>query len=341
MAKKRKLLLLSHLSPGDTVMLTAAVRDLHAAHPFKFITDVHTSAQSIWDNNPYITKLKWDIQSKNGKPKFIPKEPELEIVRCHYPLVHNSNDRPYHFIHGYTQFLEKKLNVSIPITKFKGDIHLSKLEKSWMSQVEEDPYGLRRNFWIIVAGGKHDYTTKWWDPLKYQQVIDHFQGKLKFVQVGEKHHWHPDLNGVIDLRGRTSMRQLIRLVYHAEGVLCPITLGMHLAAAVPTKPKRPLDRACVVIAGGREGTQWEAYPGHQYIHTCGALPCCELGGCWKSRCQLIGDGDKKDEHLCERPIQLNPELRIPECMHMITAEDVIRRIELYYQCSNNKRRYYE
>ena len=37
---------------------------------------------------------------------------------------------------------------------------------------------------------------------------------------------------VLDLRGKTDLRQLIRLVYHAQGVLCPVTLAMHLAAAV-------------------------------------------------------------------------------------------------------------
>jgi hypothetical protein len=30
-------------------------------------------------------------------------------------------------------------------------------------------------------------------------------------------------------RGRTDLRQLVRLVYHAQGVLCPVTLLMHLA----------------------------------------------------------------------------------------------------------------
>ena len=41
----------------------------------------------------------------------------------------------------------------------------------------------------------------------------------------------------------------------------------------------------MVVAGGREPAQWEAYPHHQFISTNGALRCCEQGGCWKSRCQ--------------------------------------------------------
>jgi ADP-heptose:LPS heptosyltransferase len=344
--KPQKLLLVSHLSPGDTVMLTAAVRDLHIAYPFKYQTDVFTTAMEIWDNNPYITKLNWEKQIVKENDKtyvdVMPKDPEIKVMHCHYDLIKKIKDKPYHFIHGYAQDLEQRLNIRIPITKFRGDIHLTPEEKSWMSQVEEKPYKLQRNFWIIAAGGKKDFTCKWWSPVQYQRVVDHFMGKLKFVQVGQLHHWHPPLTGVIDLRGKTNMRQLIRLMYHAEGVLCPVTLHMHLAAAVPVKPNKPRDRACVVIAGGREDPQWEAYPTHQYIHNCGALPCCEIGGCWRSRCQLIGDGDKKDfENLCDRPIQVTQDVCIPECMHMITAEDVINRIETYYACEGSKRKYYE
>jgi hypothetical protein len=87
-----------------------------------------------------------------------------------------------------------------------------------------------------------------------------------------------------------------------------------------------------VVAGGRESPHWEAYPQHQFLHTVGALPCCDQGGCWKSRCQLVGDGDEKDrKNLCEMPVQVTPELRIPRCMEMLTPQDVIRRIDVYLE----------
>jgi hypothetical protein len=120
-------------------------------------------------------------------------------------------------------------------------------------------------------------------------------------------------------------------MYHADGVLCPVTFAMHLAAAVVTKPGKPRNRACVVIAGGREPMQWEAYPHHQFLGTNGALLCCDQGGCWKSRCQPLNDGDPKDQDLCVEPVDVSADLRIPKCMHMITAADVIRRIELHYE----------
>jgi len=68
------------------------------------------------------------------------------------------------------------------------------------------------------------------------------------------------------------------------------------------------------------------------ISTNGALPCCVEGGCWKSRCQLVGDGDPKDAHnVCHMPVHVREDLRIPKCMVMIQPEDVIARVELYYR----------
>lgn len=183
-------------------------------------------------------------------------------------------------------------------------------------------------FWIIVAGGKFDYTIKWWDWHRYQQVVDFFRGKILFVQVGENGHYHPALDGVIDLRGKTDLRQLVRLVYHSRGIVGPVSLIMHLAAAIEVAPGMPKNRPCVVIAGGREPPHWEAYPHHQFIHTVGSLWCCDNGGCWKSRTSPLGDGRSGDqpENLCVEVIN-----KLPRCMDMITAAEVIRRIESYFR----------
>ncbi|HEV3345313.1 MAG TPA: glycosyltransferase family 9 protein [Pirellulales bacterium] len=308
----RRLVLHSFQSPGDVLMLTAAVRDLHLAHPGKFQTDIRTSADALWLNNPHITPLA-------------EHEAGVEKIECHYPLIHQANSRPYHFIHGYAHFLEQRLGTTIPLTRFAGDIHLSREEKERTRPFTE--LGVTESFWIVIAGGKYDFTAKWWNPANYQAVVDHFQGRLQFVQCGENGHWHPRLKGVVDLVGRTNLRDFVLLMHHAAGVLCPVTFAMHLAAAVEPRPGRPR-RSCVVVAGAREPVHWEQYPGHHFLHTIGSLPCCASDPCWRSRCQLVGDGDEKDrKEMCERPIQVSSDLRIPECMELITPTDVIRAIE--------------
>jgi ADP-heptose:LPS heptosyltransferase len=316
----QKLILKCGLSPGDIVMLTAAVRDLHRCYPGRFQTDVRTSCPELWENNPFLTPL-----SKEDR--------EVEQIDCSYPLINHSNSRPYHCLHGFIEFLNERLGLSIKPTAFKGDIHLSDQEKAWCSQVRELT-DCDIPFWIVAAGGKHDVTVKWWDSPRYQAVVDHFEGKVQFVQVGEWGHHHPKLAGAVDLRGKTTLRELVRLIYHAQGVLCSITALMHLAAAVSTKRGGPRLRPCVVVGGGREPVHWEAYPGHQFIHTIGALSCCARGGCWKDRTAPLRDGDKRDrrDHRCVTVVN-----HLPACMDLITPAEVIRRIELYF--ANGQCRY--
>ena len=90
----------------------------------------------------------------------------------------------------------------------------------------------------------------------------------------------------------------------------------------------PRNRPCVVVAGGREPPHWTAYPHHQFLHTVGALACCDDGGCWKSRTVPLGDGDCKDEpnELCVDVVG-----GLPRCMDLITADEVIGRIETYFR----------
>ena len=118
------------------------------------------------------------------------------------------------------EFLNARLKLSIKLTAFKGDIHMSAQEKAWYSQVHEVT-GEDTPFWIVAAGGKYDVTIKWWQSERYQQVIDYFRSKIQFVQVGKRGHYHPRLSGVIDLRGKTSLRELIRLVSNPSTETCP------------------------------------------------------------------------------------------------------------------------
>jgi ADP-heptose:LPS heptosyltransferase len=308
----KKLILHNKQSPGDVLMLTAAIRDLHAHYPGQFLTDVRTPCPHLWENNPHLTPI--DDQDPDG-----------ESIVCEYPLIHRSNQEPWHFLHAFGAFLAGKLGLpQVNPTAFQGDLHLSDEERGWISQVHEIT-GTDEPFWIVVNGGKKDFTAKWWSPARMQEVVDRFKDRVRFVQVGEQGHHHPPLNDVLDLRGKTDLRQLVRLVYHSSGVICPVTLLMHLAAAVPMRPDRrpPKNRPAVVIAGGREPPHWEAYPHHQFLHSVGTLPCCDDGGCWKSRTFPLGDGEPSDQSLCVDPVESS---QLPRCLHEITSSDVMRAV---------------
>ena len=80
-------------------------------------------------------------------------------------------------------------------------------------------YGVRHDFWVMMAGGKYDFTAKWWDPASYQRVVDHFATGSCSCSAASSDHWHPPLRNVINLVGKTDIRQFIRLVHHSVGVI--------------------------------------------------------------------------------------------------------------------------
>lgn len=310
----RKLILHTSLSLGDIVCFTAAVRELHRQYPGQFITDVRTPFSAVWEHNPDITQISDD-------------DPNAEHITCHYDqdpyvTVHRSNEHPVHLIEGYCQDLADRLGLpSLRPRELKGHISLSRDEYGWMS-LPHERFNVQRYWVLCLGGGKKDVTAKWYIPEHVQKIVDYFRGRIQFVQVGEQNawHWHPDLRGVIDLRGQTDVRQLIRIVHSACGVLCGITSLMHLAAAVPLPTWQRRPRPCVVVAGGREPRTWYGYPTHRILETVGSLPCCANGGCWHGRTMPLKDGH--DERLCERVLSGHP-----KCMWLIRPEAVILEIE--------------
>src|SRR4051794_2214451 len=108
----RKLILKCGLALGDIVMLTAAVRELHRCYPKQFLTDVRTSCPELWENNPGVTPLS-------------EADSDTEQIDCTYPLINRCDQTPLHCLHGFVDFLNERLGLSITLGAFKGDIHLS------------------------------------------------------------------------------------------------------------------------------------------------------------------------------------------------------------------------
>lgn len=299
----RQLVLKNHLSPGDVLAMTAALHSLHVAHPSKFVTAVDTSADAFFENSP-------DVTARAGLDS--PEE-----IHMHYPLINQCNQRAVHFLQGYCDFLADVLKVPVPLLTNRPLLYVGKRERAWLNQVQE-VFGYKGDFWLVSAGRKDDFTCKFWGTENYQRVVDALHGEVVFVQVGAAEHHHPPLRGVLNLVGETDLRQLVRLVHHAKGVLCGVTLLHHLAAA--------LEKPCVTIMGGREPVQWNAYPKCHLLHTIGCLPCCKDGGCWRSRVVKLNDGSEQDNSLCEHPV---PGVEtVPRCMALIHPEEAVAKIRL-------------
>jgi ADP-heptose:LPS heptosyltransferase len=300
----RNLILQCRLSPGDVLAMTAAVESLHASYPGQYQTDVRTSVKEIWEHNPRIAPLA---------------DGEGELLDLHYPTIQRCNQAPHSFLAGYTRNLSELLGVPLELTTNRPHLYLSEEEKEWINQIRHHFTNNRVvPFWLVNAGVKNDYTTKQWPVENYQEVIDATRGRTQWVQIGATEHSHPRLRGVIDLIGKTDQRQLIRLAYHAEGGLGPVTYLQHLTAA--------WEKSYVCLLGGREPVTWVQYPRQITLHTIGQLTCCRSAACWRSRVMPLGDGGEQDGNLCDQPI-LGLERPVGRCMASIRPSEVLAVIE--------------
>lgn len=298
------LLLKTNLSPGDVCTLTVAVESLHRNYPGEYKTYVECSLPQAFEANPNV---------HIGEPE----EEEYETIEMEYPTIHLSDDISHSFIYGYLDFLANKLRKRITPFFNAPYIPLSDEEKEWMGTIEER-VGKKVPYWLVNSGVKRDFTCKQWPLEYYQEVVDKTRGSVQWIQIGAMEHNHRPLKHVINLVGQTDHRELMRLVYHSEGGLGPVTYLQHLCAAY----KKPY----FCIAGGREASTWIQYPFQHTFHSVGTLPCCKEGGCWKSRVVPLlaydKDTDDSNSRICERPL-FSFESPIPECMGKIVPEAVI------------------
>lgn len=295
------------LSPGDITVLTAAVKALHDNFPGKYLIDVRTPCPALWEHSPYIA----NIPDGGGRYVTTNYDPDRLGIDA-YATVNQSSQRPIHMLEAYCEGLAAVIGIPAlrPKNWLEPSIFLSPEEKIWLPQIEGD-------YWVVNAGIKPDCGVKLWNG--YTETIRRTADKIKWVQVGSPEHIHTPIEGAINLIGQTDLRQLVRLVYHARGVLCGVTALQHLAHWVERKNNQP--RRAVIVAGGRESPHWFAYPGQQIFHTIGELPCCTTGGCWKSYTpdyQLI---PASTNWLCERP-----KGNQGECMERITPESVANMV---------------
>jgi ADP-heptose:LPS heptosyltransferase len=290
---RTQLLLKNDQAPGDAVAMTAAIYSLHQAHPGKYLTAVHSTWPEVFRYNPDVME----------------NVPGMSPLQMHYPAVHASNDRGIHFMQGWCEHLSAALGVYVPLLTDRPRLYFP------------DPDPPIENFWVICSGGKSDFTGKLWGHEKYQAVVTQLHGRVRFIQVGAGADNHPRLAGAEDMVGKTTLRELFNMVRRARGVLCGVSLLMHVAAA--------LDRPAIVIAGGREPLAWNAYPKQNYVHTVGALQCTDTQGhvgkaCWRSRVLPLGDGSSFDNHTCERPVD-----GLPLCMRLISPAEVVALVMRY------------
>lgn len=146
-----------------------------------------------------------------------------------------------------------------------------------------------------LASGAGVMKNKEWYPERFQQVVDQLRGEISFVQLGNEKD--PPLCGVIDLRGKTSLRESAAILSRSQVFIGQVGFQMHLARAV--------DCRSVIVYGGRENPAISGYKCNEnLVGKTSCLPCWQ-----RNRC----DYDR-------------------ECMRMIDAEEVVTAVQRQLDC---------
>jgi Glycosyltransferase family 9 (heptosyltransferase) len=317
--RKEPIVLTHWRAPGDIVCMTACIRDLALTYPGRFEIHVAGTCPELWEYNPHVERA-WGARVPHGIRRY--------RLSCYRSLI-KCNQRQMHYLTAFHRDLSEKLAIPVEPLLPKGDLHLTDYERAVRP--------LKRPYWLVVAGGKDDITTKIWSAARFQEVVWLLRDRgIHSVQIGASlpSHHHPVLKGVTNMVGRTSLRDVLQLVYHAEGAICPVTFVMHVAAA--------FDKPCVVLAGGREPWWWAGYVDsstrhfgprcapvsvpHRYLHAIGRLDCCKESGCWRTSVQ---GSHATPDNRCLAPCDDGLGQTIPRCLDLITPQTVVRAVLSY------------
>jgi ADP-heptose:LPS heptosyltransferase len=108
--------------------------------------------------------------------------------------------------------------------------------------------------------------NKEWYPARFQSVVDAIKTKFDVIQIGSKAD--APLNGVLDLRGKTTIREAAALLANSIIFVGLVGFLMHLARAV--------DCRSVIVYGGRERPWQSGYSAN--VNLTGDTPCSP---CWR------------------------------------------------------------
>jgi hypothetical protein len=142
--------------------------------------------------------------------------------------------------------------------------------------------------------------NKLWDPSRFQEVVDRLKARwgarLVIVQIGSAGDHR--LNGVVDLRGKTSIRESAAVLTRSACFVGTVGFLMHLARAV--------ECPAAIVYGGRERAWQSGYPCNENIESdVECAPCWRWNTCPSDRaCMRMIGADRVERavlNVLERP----------------------------------------
>ena len=221
---------------GDHLCMTPIIKEIFETYRYKIV--IITLYPDFFYNLPYVWKI---VELNNLKPSI-----KSIIIRL-ITLMEHKRVEVFKFKHEYYTMEEyvRMSKLMYPVAKmismhFKIKLSYKYIYKNeiFLSKGEIEKYQIKFLFLpdkyaVVHSEGKKSYTpNKEWGADKFQQVINSLNF-IRWVQVGLTNHTR--LNNTMDLRGKTTIRELAYIINKAEFVVCLEGLYNHIASAFNTK----------------------------------------------------------------------------------------------------------
>lgn len=236
--KKMKLFIIIRpwLGLGEQVCMTAAISAVKQSDISSKIV-VITDYPDVFMNNPNIYRVinakKWFKFCRNIFLNY------LNILECKRIKVFDFR-HPTKKFEVYMRETKAKEHLIFMLMKHfdlpvrlmysvRPEIYFSEEENSLFAK----KYKLSGKYCVIHSCGVTNYTpNKEWGSKNMQRVIDLTKSKIEWVQLGLSDQ--PLLDGAIDLRGKTTLREMSYIIKKAMCVVSTEGLYNHIAAAFNT-----------------------------------------------------------------------------------------------------------
>lgn len=243
---------------GDSVILTGAVHNVKAEFPeIEFVYSGFPQYREIYKHNPDFSS------SADG------------CINLGYIGYGEGEEKALRGNHVEAQTMTLCEKMKIPYVPYKTRVPILRLTE------EEIESGRKyQNKWLVNANCQQYSISKYYP--HWQEVIDGMLDiGLNIIQIGgnEARDITTNLSGVEDMRGKTTVRELMAMVYNCSGIVSPSSGIVHIGAA--------WEKPTVCLIGAREN------PGTLYQHCKYIETECDYKYCIShtaEQCRCYNDG---------------------------------------------------
>jgi hypothetical protein len=256
---------------GDELLLSIVAQELKKRNIKKKIWQVSAADELLFNNPAYDNVFSMDYW-------YLRHSNLLNGRRCKIDGYVDTIKSKEHYVppqEHIVAVLCRKVGI-------RGEIAL--VPRVFLTQEEIESGYFAKGAVVVSYPGTDSYAhmknNKLWDIAKFQEVIGSISSgeldgtKYSMIQIGNPND--PLFQGVLDLRGKTSLRQSASILHNCKFYLGFVGFLMHLA--------RSVDRRSVILYGGFEHSWQSGYICNENINSMiDCAPCWQWNNCERDR----------------------------------------------------------